>query len=272
MLGGWRAGRPPRGRPRSARPLGLVLPAGSVSSWISLPPLVGDPLHTTHTLICTHRLIVWFTLRCDLPRTPSRRSSKNPPSTHSGEFLHLRSDTGRFDHAPWPVCLVVTDLHLSLPHTVPEFHRELRGFLGAPGRHNDAARVVRREIRCDAASHDLVAASDQDASVLQHRLHLLWRAGSQFPGANDAAEFGNDPENNRNEKGYKNRQEQQREQYAEQATAHHAAAHHRAHAAHHAASTESRNEQQYDDRPDQSSKEYLQAVAHGLLTLLFLLV
>src|SRR5215208_1116402 len=94
--------------------------------------------------ICTHRLIVWFTLRCELPRTPSRRSFQNPPSTHSGEFLHLRTDTGRFDHAPWPVCLVVTDLHLSLPHTVPEFHRELRGFLGAPGRHNDAARVVRR--------------------------------------------------------------------------------------------------------------------------------
>src|SRR5215208_2356529 len=265
MLGGWRAGRPPRGRPKSARLLGLVLPAGSLSSSVSLPPpLVGDPLHTTYTP----------DLYAPVDRMvhPSLRTSQNPPSTHSCEFLHLRTDTGRFDHAPWPVCLVVTDLHLSLPHTVPEFHRELRGFLGAPGRHNDAARVVRREIRCDAASHDLVAASDQDASVLQHRLHLLWRAGSQFPGANDAAEFGNDPENNRNEKGYKNRQEQQREQYAEQATAHHAAAHHRAHAAHHAASTESRNEQQYDDRPDQSSKEYLQAVAHGLLTPPFLLV
>src|SRR5215217_7628374 len=120
---------------------------------------------------------------CELPRTPSRRSSENPPSTHSGEFLQLRTDTGRFDHAPRPVRLVITDLDPSLPYTVPEFDRELRGFLGAPGRHNDAVRVVRREIRCDAASHDLVAASDQDVSVLQHRLHLLWRAGSQSPGS-----------------------------------------------------------------------------------------
>src|SRR5215203_4410514 len=127
---------------------------------------------------------------CELRRTPLVRSSENPPSTHSGEFLQLRTDTGRFDHAPRPVRLVITDLDPSLPYTVPEFDRELRGFLGAPGRHNDAVRVVRREIRCDAASHDLVAASDQDASVLQHRLHLLWRAGSQFPGANDAARFG----------------------------------------------------------------------------------
>src|SRR5215208_5552888 len=82
----------------------------------------------------------------------------------------------------------------------------------------------------------------------------------------------NDPENQRNEKGYKHRPEQQREQYAEEATAHHGAAHHRAHTAHHPASTECRNEQQYDDRPNQSSKEYLQAVAHGLLTPPFLSV
>src|SRR5215203_5159615 len=93
--------------------------------------------------------------------------------------------------------------------------------------------------------------------------------GVSFRGLTTLLSLVNDPENNRNEKGYKNRPEQQREQYAEQATAHHAAAHHRAHAA---ASTESRNEQQYDDRPDQSSKEYLQAVAHGLLTPPFLLV
>src|SRR5215203_3693232 len=96
--------------------------------------------------------------------------------------------------------------------------------------------------------------------------------GVSFRGLTPLLSLVNDPENNRNEKGYKNRPEQQREQYAEQATAHHAAAHHRAHAAHHAASTESRNEQQYDDRPDQSSKEYLQAVAHGLLTPPFLFV
>ena len=84
--------------------------------------------------------------------------------------------------------------------------------------------------------------------------------GVSFRGLTTLLSLVNDPENNRNEKGYKNRPEQQREQYAEQATAHHAA------------STESRNEQQYDDRPDQSSKEYLQAVAHGLLTPPFLLV
>src|SRR5215208_7866098 len=75
----------------------------------------------------------------------------------------------------------------------------------------------------------------------------------------------NDPENQRNEKGYKNRPEQQREQYAEQTTAHHGAAHHRAHTVHLPASTECRNKHQDDDRPDKSSKEYLQAVAHDLL-------
>src|SRR5688572_16543107 len=46
------AGRPPRERPLSARPPGQAPPAGSVSSSVSLPPLVGDPLHTTHTSIC----------------------------------------------------------------------------------------------------------------------------------------------------------------------------------------------------------------------------
>jgi ABC-type cobalamin/Fe3+-siderophores transport system ATPase subunit len=82
----------------------------------------------------------------------------------------------------------------------------------------------------------------------------------------------NDPKNKRNEKGYKHRPEQQHEQHAEEATAHHAAANHRSHAAHHAASTESRDEQQDGDRSGQGSKEYLQAVAHGLLTPSYLLV
>src|SRR5215207_10009492 len=84
--------------------------------------------------------------------------------------------------------------------------------------------------------------------------------GVSFRGLTTLLGLVNDPENQRNEKGYKHRPEQQREQYAKEATAHHPA------------STECRNEQQYDDRPDQSSKEYLQAVAHGLLTPPFLSV
>src|SRR5215204_1657262 len=84
--------------------------------------------------------------------------------------------------------------------------------------------------------------------------------GVSFRGLTTLLGLVNDPENQRNEKGYKHRPERQREQYAEEATAHHAA------------STECRNEQRYDDCPDQSSKEYLQAVAHGLLTPPFLSV
>src|SRR5687767_10093244 len=81
--------RPPRGRPRSARPLGRALPAGSVSSSNSLPPLVGDPPHTTHTPICTQRSITWFNLPCELrrihlPRTPVNR-------TKEGQASQLRS-------------------------------------------------------------------------------------------------------------------------------------------------------------------------------------
>src|SRR5215203_4844953 len=89
--------------------------------------------------------------------------------------------------------------------------------------------------------------------------------GVSFRGLTTLLGLVNDPENQRNEKGYKHCPEQQREQYAKETTAHHPAAHHRA-------STECRNEQQYDDRPNQSSKEYLQAVAHGLLTPPFLSV
>src|SRR5918994_5383849 len=89
--------------------------------------------------------------------------------------------------------------------------------------------------------------------------------GVSFRGLTTLLGLVNDPENQRNEKGYKHRPEQQHEQYAEETTAHHGATHHRAHAAHHAASTEDRDEQQDDNRPDKSSKEYLQAVAHDLL-------
>ena len=45
--------------------------------------------------------------------------------------------------------------------------------------------------RCaHAASHGPVAAGDQDVGAFQLEFHLLWQAGSQFPGANDAAGFG----------------------------------------------------------------------------------
>src|SRR5215207_2534523 len=92
--------------------------------------------------------------------------------------------------------------------------------------------------------------------------------GVCFRGLTTLLALVNDPENQRNEKGYKHRPEQQREQHAEEATAHHRAAHHLSHAAHHAATTQCRDEQQDDDRPDQNPKEYLQAVAHGLTRLL----
>src|SRR5215207_2224644 len=78
--------------------------------------------------------------------------------------------------------------------------------------------------------------------------------GVSFRGLTTLLGLVNDPENQRNEKGYKHRPERQREQYAEEATAHHAAAHHRAHTAHHPASTECRNEQQYDDRPTRAPR------------------
>ena len=84
----------------------------------------------------------------------------------------------------------LTDVDPAAPHPVPELGRELRGLLGAPARHDDTARVVRREIRRDAASHGPVAAGDQDVGALQHGLYLLWRAGAQFLGANGAAGFG----------------------------------------------------------------------------------
>src|SRR5215203_5594828 len=75
-----------------------------------------------------------------------------------------------------------------------------------------------------------------------------------------------DPDYQRDEQDYKRHPEQQHEQHAEEATAHHGTAHHRAHAA----PAKNRTEQQDDDRPDQSPEEYLQAVAHGLLTPPFL--
>src|SRR5215218_680237 len=65
MLQGWRAERPPRGRPRSARSLGRALPAGSVSSSISPSFGWGSSPHHTYS---------------DFPRTPSRRSSAQPRS------------------------------------------------------------------------------------------------------------------------------------------------------------------------------------------------
>jgi hypothetical protein len=84
--------------------------------------------------------------------------------------------------------------------------------------------------------------------------------GVSFRGLTTLLGLVNDPENQRNEKGYKHRPEKQREQYAEEATAHHRTP------------AEDRAEQQNDDRPGQRSNEYLQAVAHGLLTRTFLLV
>src|SRR5215213_4981076 len=88
--------------------------------------------------------------------------------------------------------------------------------------------------------------------------------GVGFEGLTALLGLVNDPENQRNEQGYKRRLEQQREQQAQEAASHHGTTHHRAHAAHHAASTEGRNEQQDDDRPDQDPEEYFQTVAHGL--------
>src|SRR5215216_4881575 len=75
-----------------------------------------------------------------------------------------------------------------------------------------------------------------------------------------------DPDYQGNDQGYDQYPEEHREQHAEQTTAHHGA-----HATHHAASTKDRAEQQDNDRPDQSSYEYLQAVAHDLYTSFLLL-
>src|SRR5215212_10371558 len=53
------AGRPPQGRPQSARALGRALPAASVFSSISLPPLVwGSSPHHTYTDLYAQRWIM----------------------------------------------------------------------------------------------------------------------------------------------------------------------------------------------------------------------
>src|SRR5215211_5784830 len=85
--------------------------------------------------------------------------------------------------------------------------------------------------------------------------------GVNFRGLTTLVGLVNEPENQRNEKCYKHRPEQQREQHAEETTPYYAAAHH-------PASTECRDEQQDDDRPGHNPKEYLQAVAHALAHLL----
>ena len=63
----------------------------------------------------------------------------------------------------------LTDVEPAAARTVPQFDRELRGLFGAAARHDDTAWVVRREIRCNAASHGPIAANDQD--VFQYRQH-----------------------------------------------------------------------------------------------------
>jgi len=66
----------------------------------------------------------------------------------------------------------VTDVDPAAARAVPQFDRELRGLFGAATRHDDTAWVVRSEIRCNAASHGPIAASDQDVDVIQHGFRL----------------------------------------------------------------------------------------------------